>query len=235
MFCLPFPRLLCSYLWQQAPGWQTSSVCVCVSMCDTVHILGPFGHEVVGNWSPLHILNPGAKVIVTGLARDGNFLLHFELTWKSWSLWCILTAGSMECVLLLSAHLACWREAKLSAVRWWRACFGAWKGWGETTRLYEGQQPIWPKSFRLFPSQPCLPTAIFTTIFWQVRVIEQAFVIWQTSLWLPCLGSENAPRVVVFNTLLIGPHSNSGCNVFWMIRGNVLVLNVLLLMKMWHL
>ncbi len=150
------------------------------------------------------------------------------LTWTSWSVWCILNAGCM--VLFVVCQGACWREAKLSAVRWGRAWFGGWKGRGVTTRLCEGQQPIWPKSFRLFPSQPCLPTAIFTTIFWQVRVIEQAFVIWQTSLWLPCLGSENAPRVVVFNTLLIGLHSNSGCNVFWMIRGNVL-----LLMKMWHL
>ena len=85
---------------------------------------------------------------------------------------------------------------------------------------------VGPRASGGFPGQPRLPTAIFTTIFWQVRVIEQAFVIWQTSLWLPCLGSQNAPRVVVFNTLLIGPHSNSGCNVFRTIRGNVLSLNV---------
>lgn len=39
-------------------------------------------------------------------------------------------------------------------------------------------------------------------------------------VWLPGLGSENAPRVVVFNTLLIGPHSNSSCNMIGMIRGN---------------
>lgn len=35
------------------------------------------------------------------------------------------------------------------------------------------------------PSQLSLPTAIFTTIFWQVRVNEQAFMIWQGRVWLP--------------------------------------------------
>lgn len=113
--------------------------------------------------------------------------------------------------------------------------FLGWKrGWGGTARLCEGQQPIWPESLRLLPSQHRLPTAIFTSIFWQVRVIEQAFVIWQRSLWLPCLGSENAPHVVVFNTLLIGPHTNSSCNGFPMIRGNIILQCVLPLMKMWQ-
>lgn len=52
-----------SFLLPLAAGARpTDFECVCLCMCETVCILGPFGQEVVGSWIPLRLLNPGAKV-----------------------------------------------------------------------------------------------------------------------------------------------------------------------------
>ena len=47
--------------------------CVCLCMCETERILGPFGEEVVGNWIPLRLLNPGAKGSGEGFGRRRKF------------------------------------------------------------------------------------------------------------------------------------------------------------------
>lgn len=104
---LSFSLLPCSYLWQQAPGRQTFSVCMCV--CETVRIFGPFICKT-GNCGQLE--SPCVSWIQGGKGNSQGwqvmeiscfFLFHFKLTWLFWSFRCLLTACSMEYVLLFSA------------------------------------------------------------------------------------------------------------------------------------
>lgn len=55
----------------------TDFECVCLCMCDTEHILGPFGQDVVGNWSPMRVLNPGGKGDSDGFGERLKFLEAF--------------------------------------------------------------------------------------------------------------------------------------------------------------
>lgn len=49
-------------------------VCVSVCMCETAHILG---QEMVGNWSPLRLLDPGGKGSGEGFGTKWKFLAAF--------------------------------------------------------------------------------------------------------------------------------------------------------------
>lgn len=105
---LLFSLFLCLYAPTSGSRRQAGRLKVCVCICVYVrrmraYTLGPFGQETVGSWSPLCLLNPGGNGNIEGFGKRWKFLAAFW-TWMSWSCWCILTAGSMEYALLLSAR-----------------------------------------------------------------------------------------------------------------------------------
>lgn len=82
-----------------------------------------------------------------------------------------------------------------------------------SSRDPKAERIFWPESPRQLPGQPRLPTAIFTSAFWQVKVIEQAFCYLAKVSLARAPGLENTDAVG-FNTPLIGPRTNRGCNGF---------------------